>query len=106
MIVLINTIAVGATIGVYFIDSEIIISMYHGLSFLNIILTSLLGLSVCFLYSFAYKSFKYNFDPNFLQSLIKKFQNFIDEYMIFLNFEDNIKNITYMIKSAKPKNKM
>ena len=106
MMVIVNTFAICATVGVYFIDKEITISMYHGLTFLNIILTSFLAFSGCFLYYFVYKSFKYNFDPDYLQNLVRKFQKFIEEYMIFLNFEDNIKNITYLLKNAKPKNKM
>jgi hypothetical protein len=104
--VFINLLAVGGIIGVYFIDNEICVSMYHGLSFLNVVLTSFLGFSFCYIYFFTYRSFKYNFYPNYLQNLGKKFKKFIDEYMLFLNFEDNIKNITYLIKNAKPKNKM
>ena len=106
MIVLIYIISVSCIIGVYLIDKEITNSMYYGLSFLNVILCSFLAISVCYMYYFAYKSFMFKYDPDYFQSLVKKFKKFIDKYMIFLNFEENIKSITYMIKNAKPKNKM
>ena len=80
--------------------------MYQGLSFLNVILASLLASSFCYLYYFVYKSFKFNFDPDFFQNLEKKFKNFINENMIFLNFEDNIKSISNTINNVKANNKM
>lgn len=104
--VLINLLAIGAIIAVYFIDEDVCISMYHGLSFLNVVLVSFLGFSFCYIYSFSYESFKYNFYPNYLQNLGKIFKKFIQDYMLFLNFEDNIKNLSHLVKNAKPKNKM
>lgn len=106
--ILIFILAMGITTIIYsFENTEIANSLYEGLSFLNIFLSSFLTILLSFLIYISYTAFRFNFKPDFVQKLTQIFDNFVKEYKIFMNFEDNIKELTNPLKMpSKPKNKM
>lgn len=94
-------VAFGAIVGFTFLDEEIPVVCFQALSYLQIALCFFFCIGLCYIYDKFLVSFFLFIESDYMYGLGLKFKKFIDDYVLFINFDDILKEISNVHSNNK-----
>ena len=94
MHIIITIITLGCLVGVVFIDNAYKNDLLFGLTHLNVLLTNLLIIVVCFAYEFCANNISFLLDYDFLSKITMTFKKNIKNYLFLKNYQQLFTNVS------------